>query len=186
MLTVSQEEVPGKTSPGLALRILGDLYPFCIWASDSVQLLIPYKYKRHAIPCVRSTRPLLSLIFLSRFPSAPSPPFFSPRHTQRCSRVLSGPIALGALAFLNPAINPSSSRKSRLLSIFFIFLSFVLHLLSQLRVVLLEPIAHALLRGHPFEHAAVDAAVFARRHGFGCEVVDARCEAVFDKATECL
>lgn len=48
----------------------------------------------------------------------------------------------------------------------------------------LEAIAHALLRSHPLEHAAVDAAVFAGRYSLGGEVVDARGEAVFYEAAE--
>ena len=61
---------------------------------------------------------------------------------------------------------------------------FVLHLLGDLGVVLLEAVADALLRGHPLEDAAVDAAVFARREGFGGEVVDAAGEAVLDETAK--
>jgi hypothetical protein len=63
---------------------------------------------------------------------------------------------------------------------------FVLHLLRELLVVLLEAVANALLRGHPLKHAAVDAAALARRDGLGGEVVDARGEAVLDEAAESL
>lgn len=52
--------------------------------------------------------------------------------------------------------------------------------------MLLEPIADALLCGHPLHDAAVDAAVFAARYGLGGEVVDARGEAVLYEAAECL
>lgn len=62
----------------------------------------------------------------------------------------------------------------------------VLHLLRQLGVVLLEAVADALLGGHPLEHTAVDATVFAGREGLGGEVVDARGEAVVDEAAESL
>lgn len=48
----------------------------------------------------------------------------------------------------------------------------------HLGVVLLEAVADALLRGHPLEHAAVDAAALARRDGLGGEVVDTCGEAV--------
>jgi hypothetical protein len=63
---------------------------------------------------------------------------------------------------------------------------FALHRLAELCIVLLEAIAHALLGSHPLEDAAVEAAVFARGEGLGGEVVDARDEAVFDEAAECL
>ena len=52
--------------------------------------------------------------------------------------------------------------------------------------MLLETVANALLRGHPLEHAAVDAAALARRDGLGGEVIDARGEAVLDEAAESL
>lgn len=38
---------------------------------------------------------------------------------------------------------------------------FVLHLLSDLSVVLLEPIADALLGSHPLQNTSIEAAVFA-------------------------
>ena len=50
--------------------------------------------------------------------------------------------------------------------------------------MLLEPVADALLGGHPLAEAAVEAAVLAGGDGFGCEVVDARVEAVFYDAAE--
>ena len=59
-----------------------------------------------------------------------------------------------------------------------------LHLLRNQRIVLLEPIADALLRGHPLEDATVDAAGLAPGQRLGCEVVDAGGEAVLDEATE--
>lgn len=39
--------------------------------------------------------------------------------------------------------------------------------------MLLETVADTLLRGHPLHNTAIDAAVFASRHGLGGEVVDA-------------
>lgn len=41
------------------------------------------------------------------------------------------------------------------------FVLFVLHLLAELGIVLLEALADALLRRHPLEHAAVEAAGLA-------------------------
>lgn len=38
---------------------------------------------------------------------------------------------------------------------------FVLHLLRKLSIMFLEPLADALLSSHPFQDAAVDAAVLA-------------------------
>lgn len=63
---------------------------------------------------------------------------------------------------------------------------FVLHLGSDLGVVLLEAIAHALLGGHPLLDAAVDAAGLAGGDGLGGEVVDAGHEAVLDETAESL
>lgn len=59
--------------------------------------------------------------------------------------------------------------------------SFVLKLLGELGIVLLEAVADTLLGGHPLEDAAVDAARLARGEGLGCEVVDAAHEAVLDE-----
>lgn len=50
--------------------------------------------------------------------------------------------------------------------------------------MLLEALAHALLRGHPLEDAAVEAAGLLGGERFGGEVVDAGGEAVLDKTTE--
>lgn len=50
----------------------------------------------------------------------------------------------------------------------------------------LEAIAHALLRSHPFQHAAVNAAVLAGRNRLGGEVVNARSEAVFHETAKSL
>lgn len=50
----------------------------------------------------------------------------------------------------------------------------------------LEAIAHALLRSHPFQHAAINAAVLAGRNRLGGEVVDARSEAVFYETAKSL
>lgn len=63
---------------------------------------------------------------------------------------------------------------------------FVLHLGSDLGVVLLEAVADALLGGHPLLDAAVDAAGLAGGDGFGGEVVDAGNEAVLNETAESL
>jgi hypothetical protein len=52
--------------------------------------------------------------------------------------------------------------------------------------MLLEALAHALLRGHPLEDAAVEASGFLGGERFGGEVVNAGCEAVLDKTAESL
>lgn len=52
--------------------------------------------------------------------------------------------------------------------------------------MLLESLAHALLRSHPLENAAVEAAGFLGGERFGGEVVDAGGEAVLDKTAESL
>lgn len=67
-----------------------------------------------------------------------------------------------------------------------VFIILFLHLLRNLGIVLLEALADTLLRGHPLEHAAVEASGFLGREGFGGEVVDAGGEAVLDKAAESL
>lgn len=63
---------------------------------------------------------------------------------------------------------------------------FVLHLLRELLVVLLEAVADAGLGGHPLEDTAVEAAAFLRRDGLGGEVVNARVEAVLNEAAKSL
>jgi len=59
-----------------------------------------------------------------------------------------------------------------------------LHLLRQLCIMLLEALANALLRGHPLEDTAVQAAGFLGGERLGGEVVDAGGEAVLGKASE--
>lgn len=71
------------------------------------------------------------------------------------------------------------------INFYFIVILF-LHLLRNLGVVLLEALAHALLRGHPLEDAAVEAARLLGGERFGGEVVDAGGEAVLDKTAESL
>lgn len=71
-----------------------------------------------------------------------------------------------------PTLYPSVSNKIQSRIVIGTVL-FILHLLRKLRIMLLETIANALLRSHPLHHTAIDAAVFARRHSLGSEVVDA-------------
>ena len=106
------------------------------------------------------------------------------------------PCALCSIVIHAQPINPSISYPTTIRPVFYIpnFQShiklgscgglFQSLLLPHLLAVLLETIAHALLRGHPLEHTAVDAAVFAGGDCLGGEVVDAGGEAVFNEAAE--
>lgn len=76
---------------------------------------------------------------------------------------------------------------AKYLIVFFLFIfNLFLHLLCNLGVVLLEALAHALLRGHPLEDAAVEASGFLGGKRLGGEVIDAGGEAVLDKTAESL
>lgn len=70
--------------------------------------------------------------------------------------------------------------------LFFYCILFLLHLLRNLGIVLLEALAHALLCGHPLEDAAVETAGLLGGDRFGGKVVDAGGEAVLDKSAESL